>query len=199
MKNVKSNYRIAITGNIGSGKSYFAHYLREHGYNVFECDNYVHILLKEHREIIEQIIKKFGKDILSEGVINRGELGKRVFECEELDSWLKSLVHPHVIDKINSLKGMWFVEIPLLFESNTQDMYDEVVLIYTSKYESIKRVCQRNQVSEDYAEKIYNKQLDIEFKRKKSDYVIDNVSSFAEFLVNIEHYMEGLNERRKEN
>ncbi len=197
MKNVKNNYYIGVTGNIGTGKSTFINIVLNMGFNVFESDKYVHELLSENISVKEDIFEKFGTEVFTGEEIDRRKLGKVIFNNKEKKEILNKIIHPKVIDEIKCLSGLWFVEVPLLFEASMENMFNEIVLIYSPEEQSIDRVIKRNNFSYDYAKSIYESQTDIEEKKELSNFIINNISTLDEYVSNINKYLEGFNERIK--
>ena len=64
--------------------------------------------------------------------------------------------------------------MPLIFEMKIEKEFDVILLVYASKQVQIKRIVQRDGRTEEEAESIINSQIDLEFKRKRSDYILEN-------------------------
>jgi len=184
--------KIAITGNIASGKSTVENFFEEKGYPVLDTDMVTHDLLKV-KKLQEQIIKAFsGYDILENEEISRPKLGKIVFEDKDLRKKLENIVHPLVKTEIgrffNQIKGkIALVSIPLLFETNMQNLFDKVILIYSDDKIRLERLMQRNGLGLDDAKTRMKSQMGQDEKIALADYVVYNNKSLEDlnFALNL--------------
>ena len=167
---------IGITGLIASGKSTVSAYLRERGYRVIDADAMVREEL-EDETVIAPLVERFGAGILAGKSINRKKLGKCIFENKEDRLFLNALIHPRVIAKIKQYAGIddiIFIEVPLLYETGIEALFDKIIVVYAD-YQTVKeRLMKRDNITEEYAIKKMNAQMDIEEKKKRADFVIDN-------------------------
>lgn len=135
--------KVAITGNLNSGKTTVCKLLQKHGAYVLDSDAIVHKLL-EYPTIICQIKTLFGDDVEDEhGKINKAKLSDLIFRDENLVKKLENLLHPQVLTEIKRqyqvflskphLASLFVVEVPLLFEAQMQPWFDSVVLIVADK------------------------------------------------------------------
>ena len=120
--------RVALVGNIASGKSTVEAILQQFGYLVLDTDKVCHKLLEHNSEIIEAFSSY---DILDGNQnISREKLGKIVFSNLKLKTKLESILHPQIrkeilkFFEINKSQKIVFVAIPLLFEANMQDLFE---------------------------------------------------------------------------
>mgnify|MGYP000881741337 CR=1 FL=1 len=192
---------VGLTGGIGSGKSTVSRILQKKGYPLIDLDKISHEVI-EYPEVIEKLVKAFGEDILDEnGKISRRKLGAVVFgngNKEKLRE-INSIMHPvilaemrrqvRLLEKINKIV---FVEIQLLFEVKWEKEFDVILLVYADRETQIKRVMERDGRTFEEVEKIINSQINLEEKKKKSDYVIDNTKKIEEVELEIEKILEEL-------
>ena len=179
---------VGLTGGIGSGKSTVSRILQKKGYPLIDLDKISHEVI-EYPEVIEKLVKAFGEDILDENVkISRRKLGE-----------INSIMHPvilaemrrqvRLLEKINKIV---FVEIQLLFEVKWEKEFDVILLVYVDRETQIKRVMERDGRTFEEVEKIINSQINLEDKKKKSDYVIDNTKKIEEVELEIEKILKEL-------
>ena len=94
-----------------------------------------------------------------------------------------------LLEKINKIV---FVEIQLLFEVKWEKEFDVILLVYVDRETQIKRVMERDGRTFEEVEKIINSQINLEDKKKKSDYVIDNTKKIEEVELEIEKILKEL-------
>lgn len=185
--------KIALTGNIASGKSAVQNILEEKGYKVLDTDKAGHILLDELHEI-KEAFKVY--DIFSEdGSISREKLGRLVFYNPELKTKLENIIHPAIKDKIlkffkeNSNENIVFAGIPLLFESGMQNLFDKSLLIYADDNLREKRLISRNHFSIEYAHKRMSAQMSQDEKKELCDYVIYNNGTIEDLNASVNKFL----------
>ena len=169
--------KIILTGGIGTGKSSAAEIFKELGYRVIDADTIAH---KELENSQDEIKKLFGEELVKEGQVDRKRLGSIVFNDSLKKRELEKLLHPKIrqkikeeVQKLESKKEKFIIDIPLFFESKGYDA-DKVIVVYAPKEMQIKRVMKRDGLSYEEALKRVQSQMDIEKKKKMADIVIDN-------------------------
>lgn len=188
--------KIAITGNIASGKSTVEKLLKEKSYKVLDADEVAHELMK-NKEVKLQLISAFhGFDIIENNEISRPKLGKLVFTNDDLRKKLESILHPLIKKEINhffdSQKGgkITFVSIPLLFEANFDKLFDKIILIYADDEIRLTRLIKRNNLPIEHAKNRIKIQMDQEQKVNLSDYVIKNNGTLPNLIKKLEEVLE---------
>ena len=166
--------RYAITGSIGTGKSTIAGMFKERGFSVYDADKMVHELYQE-KDVLKRVESMFPL-AFKNGVMDTKVISDVIFNDNNKKEELENYIHPLVKEKILKLDNC-IVEVPLLFESNMQDIFDKVILVYCSKEEQIKRLIARNSLTEKDALARINSQMDINKKISLSDFVITNEGS----------------------
>ena len=186
--------KIALTGNIASGKSTVQGILEKKGYKVFDTDDAAHILLDTMPEI-KEVFK--GYDILnSDGLVNRGQLGRIVFSAPELKKKLENIMHPAIKNKIleffeqNKSERAVFVGIPLLFESDMRDIFDKAVLIYTDDFTRKERLILRNNYSPEYAAARMEAQMPKKKKKLLCDDIIFNNGTLSDLEKSVDECLD---------
>ncbi len=169
---------IAITGGIGSGKSEAAYYLRSKGYQMISADRIGHRLLSD-KKLIKTLVEIYGDMIKDGDDIDRKKLGEIAFASHENLMRLNEVVHPLIFSKINeeidrSPNRIIFVEIPLLFESKREDVFDYIINIEADLNQRIKRIALRNRMPEEQILSRIKFQLSDEYRRNHSHFTIKN-------------------------
>lgn len=196
---------IGLTGGIGTGKTTVSKKLRERGYPVIDLDNISREVIK-YPKVINKLVQNFGKEILleedvaiSEREISRKKLGKIVFKDEKKINILNSIIHPPILKKMREeIKeaekkyAVVFVEVQLLFEINLEQEFDMTVLVYSDRKTQLKRVSERDGRDEEEVLNILDSQMDIEIKRKKSSYIIENNLDLENLDREIDKFIEKL-------
>ncbi|WP_148800717.1 dephospho-CoA kinase [Campylobacter concisus] len=169
-----------VTGSIASGKSTAINLLKKRGFSVIDAD----VIAHEQLEICKcEIVEFFGEQILDEvGKIDRQKLGTIVFNDPKKLKILEQILHPKIKEEILSratnlecLGQVYFVDIPLFFEK--EDRYAEfknIAVIYAPKELLLSRLMSRNGLSLEDAKARVELQMDIEQKRKRANFIIDN-------------------------
>lgn len=185
---------VGITGSIAVGKSTVTNYLLQHGYIVLDADKITHDAYIKGNECYYQVVKEF--DCLDENNnIDRKKLGNIVFNDSAAKKKLENIVHPYVVKCLKqgiekSKEKLIFLDIPLLYEAHLEYLCDKIIVVYVDKQLQIERLKERNKISFEQAEFLVGKQMSIEDKKNKADYVIDNRVYFEELFKNIESVLE---------
>lgn len=174
--------RIALVGNIACGKSTVQNFLTDLNYKVLDTDVVCHSIL-EKSDKIKTLFKNY--DVFDEdNNISRDKLGKLVFNEPTLKKELENCIYPELTTEIlrffeaNNSEKITFVAIPLLFETNMENFFNKIIFIYCDDNIRLERLIKRNNYSKEYAKIRMNSQQPQEEKITKSDFVINNNSSF---------------------
>lgn len=188
---------IGITGTIGTGKSAVAKYLSERGYRVLNADAFAKEEL-EKEEVISEIVRAFGTLVLRNGKIDRRKLGELIFYNREKREILNGIVHPRVIAclkrEIEKAEGLLFIEIPLLFEAKLEHFCDKILVVHTSRQTQLERLKKRDGIDAGFAEAKIAAQMDIEEKKKRADYLVDNEGGLDATYEQIENILRRVND-----
>jgi dephospho-CoA kinase len=181
--------RIALTGNIASGKSEVARMLADRGATVIDADLLAREAVEPDTQAFKDIIKRWGKDVLNDdGGLDRAALRRIVFaDQSELDA-LNRIVHPGVTrlrDREIALareRGdpMVICVIPLLFERNIVDEFDAIVLVDALRPLRLERLVATRGMEATEAMNMIASQMPAELKRARADYVIENNDSLQD-------------------
>lgn len=186
-------YGNVLTGGIGCGKSTLANLLKLEGFNVIDADSIARKVLDEKSE---EVIAHFGSQIMQDSKINRAKLGEIIFNNPDKKELLESILHPQIHEIImakceifESKKKPYFMDIPLYFESKYKYPSRFVICVYASKEMQLERIMKRNNLSKADALKRIESQIDIETKRVRSDFVIENTSDLKTLQKNLETFL----------
>lgn len=172
--------KVALTGNIGSGKSTVVQVFIKFGIPVYMADDKAKELYRR-KSVVEEIIKHFGVEICdaNQNIVFK-KLGSIVFSNKQELKWLNDFIHPLVkLDfeewlKEHSKSPYIIQEAAILFESGFDKYFDKIITVSTPIQERINRVMLRDNIdSKLVVDRINNQMLDEE-KEKKSDFVIRN-------------------------
>lgn len=184
MKGVLQTVIIGLTGGIASGKSTVSAMLAELGAAVVDADQVAREVVLPGEPALREVADAFGQAILNEdGTLNRSKLGEIVFADEAKRKKLEAILHPAIrqvmTDRIERLekenpKRLVVADIPLLYETGLDTRYPEVMVVYVPPSVQLKRLMERDGLSEDKARERLLAQLPIDEKKAKADWVIDN-------------------------
>lgn len=184
---MQNNIKIAITGGICSGKSTVAKIIKEQGYPVISCDE-VYGELLNNIEFVNSIDSEFGNIKNSDGTLNREKLSEIVFNDSKKLQRLNSLTHPQIMKRAMQLmsgNGIYFCEVPLLFEGGFEKLFDNVIVVLREKGERVRELIKRNNIVENQAILRINSQFDYENDIFIKYYVIHNGTNLVNLRKNI--------------
>lgn len=179
--------KVAIAGNIASGKSQAEKILSDLGYCVIDTDKLNHEILSSDENTIKEIKKTFKNIENDDGSISREKLGQIVFSNKDKKFQLENILHKKIFEKLEELyklhseKDIIFVSIPLLFEAKKEKDFDKIIFISADKEIRLKRLIKRNNYTEEYAQKRIASQGEESEKIRKSDFIIYNNSDLQTF------------------
>jgi len=126
---------IALTGGIGSGKSLAGEFFAELGAIVIDSDQLAREVIERGRPGYDEVVARFGDEILVAGEIDRSKLASIIFSDSAARKDLEAIIHPKVRDaaaRIVARAGedaVVITQIPLLFESNGAKRFDLVITV----------------------------------------------------------------------
>tara|TARA_B100000683_G_scaffold216771_1_gene212509 strand:- start:272 stop:889 length:618 start_codon:yes stop_codon:yes gene_type:complete len=196
--------KVAITGNIGSGKSTITKVIRELGFKVFDSDKEVKKALMK-KDLINQISKEFKSKIpglIKRNAIDKAKLGEFVFSNPDELKKLENIVHPKVWEskekffEKNCNESVVFLDIPLLFEKKLQSKFDFIIRTRVSEEVQKKRVLKRRNMTTtkfnhirrtqtDYSD-IEEKHISLDINTQEDIKIIKKrVKNFLEKILNL--------------
>lgn len=185
---------IAITGGIASGKSTFSAILRDLGQVVYDADK-IYAEIIQDKSVILKIYELLGIniDFLGDGPVyfDRKLIADAVFNDEKLLQKLNNFTHKLVYEKISEIaksskEPFIFFEVPLLFESGGESLFDDVIIIMREKCERILGAMIRSNLTEDEVLKRMSAQVDYDNLDKSLHTVISNNEGLCSLKIKAE-------------
>ena len=167
---------IGILGGIGSGKSHVA---KKFGYPVFNADIEVGKLYKKDRKIFNKL-KKVSPRYIYSFPINKNEISNAILGNRSNLKKIVKIVHSEIRKKMNIFlsknirKKLIILDIPLLLENKINKKKDILVFVESKKLDVLKRLRKRKNFNPKLLSKFKNIQLPLDYKKKKSQFVIKN-------------------------
>ncbi|NBI28306.1 dephospho-CoA kinase [Chengkuizengella marina] len=193
---------VGLTGGIATGKSTVSNMLVERGARLIDADVIAREVVLPGHPVLKEVAEHFGQDILLEdGSLNRAQLGEIIFNDPSARKDLEGLLHPQIRSLMKERMAQYemeeperlvVVDIPLLFESNLQELFSSVVLVYVPESIQLERLMNRNQLSLEEAKKRIEAQMPIENKKKLADFIIDNSKSIEHTEKQVEQFWEDI-------
>ena len=168
--------RIAVVGDIGSGKSYIA---KLFNYPIFNADLEVAKIYKTNKGCFKNLKKKLPKYFLS-FPIKKKEIIKAIIDNNTNLKKITTIIHPEIRKKINiflksnNKEKVVILDIPLLLENKLNQRGDIIIFVQSKKSEIIKRLKKRKNFNLSLFNKFKKIQLPLGFKKEKSNFIIKN-------------------------
>lgn len=193
-------YAIALTGGIATGKSTVASLLMLNGMRIIDADTISHEILDASWAWVRE---NFGEEFVNGSKVNRTKLGTLIFSDKEAKKKLENFLHPKIRAEIeqrsikqDSFKFPYLIDIPLFFENGGYDIKESVV-VYVPKELQLERFMKRNGYSKEESLRRIESQMDIEEKRKRATWVIDNSSDLKHLQKECEDFVDKIKKRSK--
>jgi len=178
--------KIAITGNIGSGKSTFTNFAEDSNFPVLRADSISNYILETDEKVQRMVVKEFGKESFKDGKPNKSYLAKEVFSDPIKLQKIESILHPKVIKSIEKSSfellqdnKVVFIEAALIYEADMEDLFEYVVLIAAERDIRLKRKISSGITEADFCNRELN-QISEEEKKKRADFIFSNNSTKTE-------------------
>jgi len=193
---------VGLTGGIGSGKSAAGKYFIELGIDVIDADHVSKNILDKNTKAKDLFIKKFGKKFLDKNNnIDRDLLRAEIFIDKDKKDLLESIIHPIVRDEItefiNKSDSIYkIIMVPLIYETNSKDFYDKIIVIDSDENNQIERASQRDNKSRDDIINIINNQASREQRNTIADEIILNNSTLDDLknkIIKVHQKLLGIN------
>lgn len=182
---------LGLTGGIASGKSTVSKKLKELGSYIIDADEISRGVSKS-REVLKELEKNFGSEIIDQGHLDRQKLREIIFENDKKRELLNNIMHPIIVKKIieeienNRKEKLIILDIPLLYETGLEYLCDKVLVVCTDEDIQIERIKARDGVEEELAKKIIGAQMPLRVKREKAELHIENNGDLEKLLKKVE-------------
>ena len=192
---------IGITGGIGSGKSTFSKKLIEKGYRVHDSDKEVQSIYKNPTKDFIKLLNKIGLvKSINKNSINKKIIAKNIFQNPETKQKLERYIFNIVREKrsrfIKSEKkkktNKIFIDVPLLFENNLDNIFDEIICIIASRNKRYERLKAKKRITKNLFKNILKSQTSDRVRKERADRIIYNNSTKKSYLSKINMFIRGL-------
>jgi dephospho-CoA kinase len=186
--------RIGLTGSIGAGKSTVAKMLREKGIHVLDAD-VVAREVSSSVEVLSAVRDTFGAEFVLEQGLNRAKLAELVFAKPEARAQLNAIIHPRVRQEMYHLQqqlektgaGVVVQDIPLLFESKLEALFDAVILVDAPLEVRLARVMARDGITREAFLARDAAQMPASEKRLRAAVILENVGDELDLAKQLEN------------
>jgi dephospho-CoA kinase len=177
---------VGLTGGLGAGKSEALRALGELGAATLSTDEVVHELLASE-ELRDVVVARLGEGVAPGGALDRSLIAESVFGDDEARTWLEGELWPRVgrrvaewkqeVDALEPAPRAAVVEVPLLFESGMDGVFDATIAVTADEEVRAERAGARGHAS--VAERT-GRQLSQEEKAERADFDVRNDGSVEE-------------------
>ena len=170
-----TSLRVAITGGIGSGKSYVCRRLERHGIRVYDCDTAAKRLMRDSDELREALRQLVGDEVYVGNVLQKPVMARFLLKSEANKQAVNDVVHPAVARDFEE-SGYTWLESAILFDSgfDMRTRFDYIICVTAPLEVRIRRVMKRDGISRQQALEWIQRQLPQDEVRARSDFEIVN-------------------------
>lgn len=165
--------KIAITGGIGSGKSYVCSMLRKRGFRVYDCDSAAKRVMSESADVKDKLISLLGADAYVAGDLNKSLMRKYILSNDTNAKMVNDIVHPAVAADFLSSE-IQIMECAILFSSGFDKLVDWVICVSAPYEVRLARIMARDGISREKADAWIRSQMSQEIVELRSDFIIFN-------------------------
>jgi len=170
--------KVAITGGIGSGKSFISNKFAELGVPIYNSDVRANIIINSNITVKKLLIKNFGDDSFIDGELNKKLISKIIFNNKSKLDLINSIVHPFVYQDYKSWlliqnASYTIYESAIIYENNSMHKFDKIIGVISDNKLKISRLLKRGMNMKSITNIMKNQTDDLEII-KISDFLIYN-------------------------
>ena len=193
---------VGLTGGIGSGKSVAGDFFIELGIDVIDADHVSKNILDDNESAKKLFLEHFGEKFIDKNNnVDRALLRDEIFKNENKKEALESIIHPLVREEIfsfikNSNSVYKIIMVPLIYETNSQDFYDKIVVVDCKEENQIIRASKRDNKTKNDIINIMKNQASSDERMSIADEVIKNDSSLDDLkkqVIKVHQKLLGIN------
>tara|TARA_Y100000814_G_scaffold272545_1_gene230045 strand:- start:550 stop:1146 length:597 start_codon:yes stop_codon:yes gene_type:complete len=193
---------VGLTGGIGSGKSVAGDFFIELGIDVIDADHVSKNILDDNESAKKLFLEHFGEKFIDKNNnVDRALLRDEIFKNEDEKEALESIIHPLVREEIfnfieNSNSVYKIIMVPLIYETNSQDFYDKIVVVDCKEENQIIRASKRDNKTKNDIINIMKNQASSDERMSIADEVIKNDSSLDDLkkqVIKVHQKLLGIN------
>ena len=193
---------VGLTGGIGSGKSVAGDFFIELGIDVIGADHVTKNILNDNESAKKLFLEQFGEKFIDKNNnVDRALLREEIFKNEDKKEALESIIHPLVREEIfnfieNSNSIYKIIMVPLIYETNSQDFYDKIVVVDCKEENQIIRASKRDNKTKNDIINIMKNQASGDERMSIADEVIKNDSSLDDLkkqVIKVHQKLLGIN------
>jgi dephospho-CoA kinase len=193
---------VGLTGGIGSGKSVAGDFFIELGIDVIDADHVSKNILDDNELAKKLFLEHFGEKFIDKNNnVDRALLRDEIFKNENKKEALESIIHPLVREEIfnfikNSNSVYKIIMVPLIYETNSQDFYDKIVVVDCKEENQIIRASKRDNKTKNDIINIMKNQASSDERMSIADEVIKNDSSLDDLkkqVIKVHQKLLGIN------
>ena len=193
---------VGLTGGIGSGKSVAGDFFIELGIDVIDADHVSKNILDNNESAKKLFLEQFGEKFIDKNNnVDRALLRDEIFKNEDKKEALESIIHPLVREEIfnfieNSNSVYKIIMVPLIYETNSQDFYDKIVVVDCKEENQIIRASKRDNKTKNDIINIMKNQASSDERMSIADEVIKNDSSLDDLkkqVIKVHQKLLGIN------
>jgi dephospho-CoA kinase len=182
--------KIAVTGGLAAGKSSLCEIFQELGAYVISADSIVRELLSQNSSYAQNVTLLLGKEVVTNGTIDRKKVADIVFQSDEKLQKLEQLTHPLVREGIQrsyekakqeGKYSLFVVEMPLLFETEDPSWYNATIAVVCDEKIAMKHFSEKTGYDKwEYLRRM-KRQIPQAIKASRATYTIENNSTIEDF------------------
>ena len=193
---------VGLTGGIGSGKSIAGDFFIELGIDVIDADHVSKNIIDDNESEKKLFLEQFGEKFIDKNNnVDRALLRDEIFKNENKKEALESIIHPLVREEIfnfieNSNSVYKIIMVPLIYETNSQDFYDKIVVVDCKEENQIIRASKRDNKTKNDIINIMKNQASSDERMSIADEVIKNDSSLDDLkkqVIKVHQKLLGIN------